>query len=128
MRRQEVAVEVDFYGFCLQEAQDEYAPVAYPDGRAGIGEPLVTALPGRLDIESGGHTQEAADDASLFSQSRELRIRAVAGGPVEDRLVLGAADMAGARVLRRTGPVARLAQLGVPKGVERHLVEFRPAR
>jgi hypothetical protein len=151
LRRQEVAVEVDFYGFCLQEARDEYVPVAYPDGRAGIGEPLVTAHPGRLDIESGGHTHtarliaevfgseppadsrdawEATDDASLFSHSGELRIWAVAGGPVEDRLVLGAADTRWRVRVHCAGRarVARLAQLGVPKGVERYLVQFWPAR
>ncbi|MFF3950792.1 hypothetical protein ACFYYN_39240 [Streptomyces sp. NPDC001902] len=150
LRHQQVEVDVDFYGFCLQEAADQFVPEMYPDGRESIGEPFLTARPGRLDIESGGHTHtahlraevfdaeppadtrepwEASGQAPLFSQSGELRIWGVAGGPMEESLELGATDTQWQVRVYCSGraEVGRLAQLEVPKGVERYLVQFWPA-
>ncbi|MGA5192146.1 hypothetical protein [Streptomyces exfoliatus] len=57
-----VDVEVDFFGFCLQDADDTAVPVPYPEGRAGTG--FVSVLAGRIDVESAGHTHLNDDDAA----------------------------------------------------------------
>lgn len=150
MPQQKLDVEVDSYGFALQDLDDTQVPLEYPEGREA-GRAFLTAHEGRLDIESAGHTHTAAmtaevwdgepaasDDrgdweekaeAQLHSPSGELALWSVAAGPRDTHVHLSDTDgMWQVRVYcegRRE--VARLAQEDVPEGVERYLVQFWPA-
>ncbi|MFJ9721645.1 hypothetical protein ACIRP3_02755 [Streptomyces sp. NPDC101209] len=150
IRQQELDVEVDFYGFALQDVDDNQVPLQYPEGREADGA-FLTAREGRLDIESAGHTHTAtvsaevwdgepaaADDrgqweeggeARIHSPSGELAVWAVTGGPMDTCLKL--ADGGGSWLVRvyceGRAEVRRLAQQGVPEGVEHYLVQFWPA-
>lgn len=56
--RQRGPVEVEFFGFCLQERDDAAVPVQFPeDWDAGGG--FLTVCERRLDVESAGHTHTA---------------------------------------------------------------------
>ncbi|NGO78462.1 hypothetical protein G6045_22790 [Streptomyces sp. YC504] len=145
--RQRVEVEVDFFGFCLQDADDTAVPVPYPEARSSAG--FVAVLEGRIDVESAGHTHTAYLDvevwdapappaeereaweeraeAELGCTSGELAVWAAAG-PMSDHIHL--ADHArrwGVR-LYCTGreAVRPLAEQGVPEGIERYLAQFWP--
>ncbi|MGW1760666.1 hypothetical protein [Streptomyces mirabilis] len=115
IQQQKLDVEVDFYGFALQDLDATQVPLEYPEGREADGA-FLTAHEGRLDVESAGHTHTAAMTAEVWD-----------GEPpaADDR---GATDgMWQVRVYcecRRE--VARLAQEGMPEGVERYLVQFWP--
>jgi hypothetical protein len=150
IRQQELDVEVDFYGFALQDVDDTQVPVGYPEGREAGGA-FVTARVGRLDIESAGHTHTAAltaevwdgepptaeergqweerAEARIASSSGELAVWAVTGGPMDTYLHLS--DSGGVWRVRvyceGRSEVRRLAQEGVPEGVEYYLVQFWPA-
>ncbi|MFE2968460.1 amidohydrolase family protein [Streptomyces sp. NPDC059340] len=65
IRQQKLAVEVDFYGFALQDLDDTQVPLEYPEGREAGGA-FLTAHEGRLDIESAGHTHTAAMTAEVW--------------------------------------------------------------
>ena len=150
IRQQELDVEVDFYGFALQDADDNQVPLAYPEGREAGGA-FLTARVGRLDIESAGHTHTAtlsaevwdgepaaADDrgeweergeARIHNSSGELAVWGVTGGPMDTCLKL--ADSGGGWRVRvyceGRAEVRRSARQGVPEGIERYLVQFWPA-
>ncbi|MFF9870527.1 hypothetical protein ACF1G0_35055 [Streptomyces sp. NPDC013953] len=147
IQRQDLKAEVDFYGFCLQEADDTHVPLEYPEGRAQGA--FLTAHEGRLDFESAGHTHTAAlsievwDDqppeqpqgvwdehgrAQLHSPSGQLAVWGVAGGPGATHVDLPAAGRIWNVRAYCAGreEVRRLAQEGVPEGVERYLVQFWP--
>lgn len=56
--RQRGPVEVEFFGFCLQERDEAAVPVQFPeDWDTGGG--FLTAREGRLDVRSAGHTHTA---------------------------------------------------------------------
>jgi hypothetical protein len=150
IQQQELDVEVDYYGFALQDLDDTQIPLEYPEGREAGGA-FLTAHEGRLDIESAGHTHTAALTAEawdseppaadgrgdweeraevrLHCPSGELALWGVATGPMDTSVHLSDTDgMWQVRVYcegRRE--VQRLAQEGVPEGVERYLVQFWPA-
>jgi hypothetical protein len=147
VRQQDLDVEVDFHGFCLQEADDGFVPVGYPEGRVG-GE-LLTAHRGRLDIESAGHTHtafltveiwdgeppaddrlawEAQGEAELHSSTGELAVWGVAAGRgVEDVFLDGKeADWAVRVYCAGRAEAERLSHGSVPEGVERYLAQFWP--
>ncbi|MFJ9119270.1 hypothetical protein ACIRJO_27455 [Streptomyces sp. NPDC102394] len=151
IRQQELDVEVDFYGFALQDVDDNQVPLGYPEGREA-GSAFLAARVGRLDIESAGHTHTAtlsaevwdgepaaADDrgewekrgeARIHSPSGELAVWGVTGGPMHTCLKL--ADSGGSWRVRvyceGRAEVRRSAQQGVPEGIEHYLVQFWPAR
>ncbi|MFD5557799.1 hypothetical protein ACFWIA_28660 [Streptomyces sp. NPDC127068] len=147
VRCQELEVEVDHYGFAFQDVDDTVVPVEYPEGR-GSGA-LLTEFPGRLDVESAGHTHVAAmlvevwdaepvaqpvadwddrGDAEIVLASGELAVWGVTAGPLEETLRLsdGPGRWAVRLYVRGRAEVARLAQEGVPVGVERYLVQVWP--
>ena len=64
VREQELEPEVDFYGMCLQD--EESAQVAYPGGRVMDEGVFLTAHPGRVDIESAGHTHTPTMTAQVW--------------------------------------------------------------
>ncbi|MEU8591602.1 hypothetical protein AB0C59_32090 [Streptomyces sp. NPDC048664] len=65
IREQDLDVEVDFYGFALQDVDDTRVPLEYPEGREAGGA-FVTAREGSLDIESAGHTHTATLTAEVW--------------------------------------------------------------
>ncbi|MFE0178487.1 hypothetical protein ACFWZ2_39885 [Streptomyces sp. NPDC059002] len=98
----EVPVEVDFYGFALQDYDGMQVPSRFPEGwERG---PFVAAHHGRLDFTSGGHTHTAALTvevwdaeplapsggweesafAEIACRSGQLEACGVAGGPVAE--------------------------------------------
>ncbi|MGR8007636.1 hypothetical protein [Streptomyces hypolithicus] len=147
--RQDVDIEVDFYGWCLQDVDDAVVPVPFPDGFEG--EVFLAAHEGRLDFASAGHTHTAALTAEVWDnepvearagggwdevaesviscRSGELAVWAVAGGPMPTYVHLsdhGARWRVRAHCRGRE-EVRRLAREGVPEGLERYLVQFWPA-
>jgi hypothetical protein len=150
IRQQELDVEVDFYGFALQDVDDSQVPVEYPDDREA-GSAFLTAREGRLDIESAGHThtatlsaevwdgeppaaQDRGDweeraEAQFHSPSGELAVWAVTGGPMDTYLNLSNAGGSWRVRVYCEGraKVRRLAAEGVPEGIEHYLVQFWPA-
>ncbi|MGI5479457.1 hypothetical protein [Streptomyces lavendofoliae] len=148
LQRQDLVAEIDFYGFCLQDVDDTCVPIEYPEGR--VQGAFLTAHEGRLDFESAGHTHTAAlaveiwdeqppeqaeevwdqqGGARLRSPSGQLAVWGVAGGPgttYVDLLASGRTWNVRAYCAGRE-EVRRLAQEGVPEGVERYLVQFWPA-
>lgn len=143
--RQQISVEVEFYGFSLQESTDDAVAALFPEGwEAGAGQ-FLTQRPGRLDVESAGHTHTAAVDVEVWAgeppeavgqwdaaaegeircPSGVLDVWGVTGGPVGDQIMLGAPGVWRARVwCAGRNEVAEQAQHGVPEGVERYLVRF----
>jgi hypothetical protein len=150
IRQQDLDVEVDFYGFALQDVDDTQVPLEYPEGREAGGA-FLAAREGRLDIESAGHTHTAtltaevwdaeppaADergdweergDAVLHCPSGELAVWGVTAGPRDTYLHLYDRDGTWQVRVYSEGrqEVRRLAQEGVPEGIEHYLVQFWPA-
>lgn len=144
IRRQEVAVEIDYGAWALQDWDDTQIPVLFPGGF----EPgaFLTARPGRLDFTSAGHTHtadltvevwdaepavpsgewEETAEASIDCSSGRLRARSMAGGPMPGSIELS--DGPGSWNVRvvSTGrsQVAELAARGVPEGVEQYIAQF----
>ena len=146
--RQDLDVDVDFYGWCLQDVDDSMVPVSFPEGFEGGA--FLTAHEGRLDFTSAGHTHTAALAAEVWDgapaaegrgdgwdevaegriscSSGQLAVWAVAGGPMQTYVQLPD-HSAGWRVrahCRGREAVRQLAPEGVPEGVERYLVQFWP--
>ncbi|MGW2233371.1 hypothetical protein [Streptomyces sp. NPDC001759] len=150
IRQQELDVEVDFYGFALQDVDDTQVPVEYPEGREADSA-FLTAREGRLDIKSAGHTHTATLSAEVWdgeppaaadrgsweeqgeaqfrSPSGELAVWTVTGGPMDTYLSLS--ETGGSWRVRvyceGRAEVRRLAWEGVPEGIEHYLVQFWPA-
>ncbi len=147
--RDEVHVHVDFYGWALQEADDSLIPARYPSGKDDSKSRLVTPRSGRLDIASAGHTHtaflaaevwesepprdegekwDACEDARIFSHTGRLAV-CVTTTKQLDRITLGRPETTWHARVYCTGrdEVFRLAQLDVPEGIERYLVQFWPA-
>ncbi|MVO87780.1 hypothetical protein GPA10_24215 [Streptomyces sp. p1417] len=145
--REEVSVEVDFYGIYLQDWDDSQVPVPFPEGwEAG---PFLRARPGRLDITSAGHTHTAAltvevwdaeppapsgdweesERAEILSISGELEVGGVAGGPMPEPIRLSGRECNWSVRVACSGrsEVAEKARQGVPEGVvERYVLQFWP--
>lgn len=144
--REEVPVEVDFYGFALQDFDDAQVPVPFPeDFERG---PFLTPHQGRLDFTSGGHTHtatlvievwdrepdmpagewEESATAEISCSSGQLEARGVAGGPMPEPIRLS--DQGAVWKLRAMSngraEVRIQAQHGVPDGVERYVLQFWP--
>lgn len=144
IRRQEVAVEVDYGGWALQDWDDTQVPVLFPGGfERGA---LLTARPGRLDFTSAGHTHtagltvevwdaepsvpsgewEETGEASIYCSSGKLRARSMAGGPMPGNIELS--DGPGTWWVRVVSSgrsqVAELTAIGVPEGVEQYITQF----
>ncbi|THC40901.1 hypothetical protein [Streptomyces sp. A1499] len=148
IKREEVPVEVDFYGFALQDYDDAQVPCSFPEGwEAG---PFLTARHGRLDFTSGGHTHtaalvievwdqepsapsgdwEASGDAEMTCMSGQLEARGVAGGPMPEPITLS--ENPGAWQVRAVSSgrqrVEAEAQHSVPEAVERYVLQFWPQK
>ncbi|MGW0694899.1 hypothetical protein [Streptomyces sp. NPDC002738] len=140
-------VEVEFFGFCLQERDEDAVPVLFPEGWDTEGG-FLTACEGRLDVSSAGHTHtadltvevwdeppptrteeswEADAQALIVSPSGVLDVWGVTGGEAGDPVVLGRPGTWQVR-LRSKGraEVAELTQHGVPEGVEQYFAQFWP--
>ncbi|GAA2932861.1 hypothetical protein [Streptomyces enissocaesilis] len=147
VQQQELSVEVDFFGFGFQEVDDRFVPVGYPEGR--VPEAFLTEHPGRIDVESGGHTHTASltvevwdaeppfaegrevweeqGEARIHSASGELALWAVAGPMPEYVKLPNAGRQWRVRVYcAGREEVRRLAEESVPEGVERYLAQFWP--
>ncbi|MBT2400871.1 hypothetical protein [Streptomyces sp. ISL-100] len=147
IQQQELNVEVDFFGFGFQEVDDRFVPVGYPEGR--VPEGFLAEHPGRIDVESGGHTHtasltvevwdaeppsaeareawEAQGEARIRSASGELAFWAVAG-PMPEYVRLPDVGREWQVRVYCAGreEVRRLTQESVPEGVERYLAQFWP--
>ncbi|MFD5704208.1 hypothetical protein [Streptomyces lasiicapitis] len=145
--REEVPVEVDFYGLYLQDWDDSQVPVPFPQRwEAG---PFLSARPGRLDFTSGGHTHTAGLTVEVWdtepsapvgdweesvlteitSASGQLEVGGVAGGPMPEPIRLS--DQAHTWRVRVVcagrAEVAEQTRLGVPEDVvERYVFQFWP--
>lgn len=143
-----VEVRVEFRHFCLQEADEDFVPVEYPDGR-DADDAFLTPYEGRVDVRSAGHTHTATltaqvwqheppaeheqwdvqGDTELYSETGHLSLL-TCGGPMLDSSI----DLGTPRVRWRVRvysagreEVAWLATQCVPEGVERYLAQFWPA-
>ncbi|GAA0414935.1 hypothetical protein [Streptomyces luteireticuli] len=149
--KQLLSVPVGFYGFTLQDVDDSTVPVSYPDDIDPELDPagFLTFREGRIDVQSAGHTHEICfvvevwdsepgEDRSkkweaqaageIRSPSGELAFWTVTGSPDETVSLGGATDLWSVRMYSAgRADVQRLAQLGVPKGVEQYLAQFWPA-
>jgi hypothetical protein len=146
LSREEALVEVDFYGFALQDFDDGQVPVGFPEGwERG---PFLTSRPGRLDFTSGGHTHTATlvievwDSeplepvgnweetalAKIACASGNLEARGVASGPMPEPITLsdGSETWQVRAVCSGREEVAAATRLGVPEGVERYVLQFWP--
>ncbi|MFH9069719.1 hypothetical protein [Streptomyces alboflavus] len=144
--REEVPVEVDYYGLALEDWDDSQVPVPFPEGwEAG---PFLQARTGRLDFTSAGHThtatmtievwdQEPAAPpgdweesalAQITSTSGQLRASAVASGPMLDPIHLsdGAGSWTVRAVCRGRADVEVQARDEAVEGVEQYLLQFWP--
>ncbi|MET8012856.1 hypothetical protein ABZU86_13580 [Streptomyces sp. NPDC005271] len=146
VRQQSLEIPVDFFGFSLQDGDDTQVPVPFPDDSLDGGGGFLTAFEGRVDVKSAGHTHRAllkaevwegeppADDSQAWEAQGEVEIRStsgtlavwVVGGATEEDLDLGRPGVLWKLRLYCAGreEVARLAELGVPHGVERYVAKF----
>ncbi|MEV8455494.1 hypothetical protein AB0467_28630 [Streptomyces sp. NPDC052095] len=147
--KQRGPVEVEFFGFCLQEGDTAAVPVQFPEGWDTEGG-FLTTCEGRLDVRSAGHTHtadlvvevwdqpppadvagawEADAQAVIVSPSGTLDVWGVTGGDAGEPVLLGRPGVWRLR-LRCAGraAVAKQSQHGVPEGVERYLAQFWPVR
>ncbi|MGW1659261.1 hypothetical protein [Streptomyces atratus] len=147
--RQRGPVEVEFFGFCLQERDEAGVPVQFPEDWDTEGA-FLTAREGRLDVRSAGHTHtadltvevwdelpstevagdwEADAQALIVSPSGTLDVWGVTGADAGESVSLGRPGVWHVR-LRCTGraAVAEQSQHGVPEGVEQYFAQFWPVR
>ncbi|WP_282790872.1 hypothetical protein [Streptomyces sp. CC224B] len=144
--REEVPVDIDYYGLYLQDWDDIQVPDPFPKGwEAG---PFLTTRTGRLDITSAAHTHTATLTVEVWDQepapppgdweetalteiactSGKLEVGGVTNGPMPDPIHL--ADHAGTWRVRITctgrAEVAELAKHEAVEGVERYVLQFWP--
>ncbi|MEV7196861.1 hypothetical protein AB0N81_34430 [Streptomyces sp. NPDC093510] len=143
VHRDEFTVLVERFLLWLQDADEDIID-DWPEGEGG----LVVGEHGRVDIRTGGHTHwaaftvevwdsppapdqsapwEATGEAELDSSSGQLQFH-TAGGPDEHDINLGVTGRRWRLRAHVVGQeaVAPLAEQGVPKGVERFLLQFWP--
>ncbi|MFD9904496.1 hypothetical protein [Streptomyces sp. NPDC059063] len=146
--REEVPVEVDFYGLALEDWDDSQVPIPFPeDWEQG---PFLTAHPGRLSFTSAGHTHTASVTIEVWGQepaappgdweesalteiacsSGKLQARGLAGGPMPDPIHLS--DEAGTWTVRavcrgRTDVEVQSRDEAV-EGVEQYVLQFWPQK
>ncbi|GAB7028601.1 hypothetical protein JCM4914_00620 [Streptomyces platensis subsp. malvinus] len=145
LSRQELEVEVEFYSFALQEADDSLVPNPFPEDSES--DDFISLHERRIDIKSGGHTHTATLTAEVWTTAPEVvegEWEAEGGGEIECPTgELAVREMMGNSgnyiELKQAGlwkfrayctgreAVYRLAQVDVPSGVERYLVQFWPA-
>ncbi|MFJ4952986.1 hypothetical protein [Streptomyces sp. NPDC088760] len=149
VREQHVDVFVGYHAFALQESDDAFLDLEFPD-EFNFGTFLSTH-PGRLDITSAGHTHTASltvevwdgpapvQDAAAWEEQAEAAFESVSGqvavwsmslGRLDDLITL--ADSGGLwRVRVSSAGRAEVRALAESeesiKGVERYLVQFWPA-
>ncbi|MER7763811.1 hypothetical protein [Streptomyces sp. NPDC097619] len=150
LTREVVEVPVEFSAFALQEENDTEVPAPFPEGRdTGSGQALLTAHDRRIDFASAAHTHdatltaevwngepptdagqpwEAQGEAEILSDSGVLSVESMSGTG-DGRIELGQPDTLWKVRAYSSGraAVARLAQVDVPEGVERYLVQFWPS-
>lgn len=144
--REEVPVDIDYYGLYLQDWDDSQVPVPFPkEWEAG---PFLTSRAGRLDFTSAAHTHTAALTVEVWDQepaappgeweqtalteitcaSGELEAGGVTSGPMPDPIHLS--DQTGTWTVRISctgrAEVAELARHEAVEGVERYVFQFWP--
>lgn len=147
IHRQDMEVEVEFYSFALQEADDNLVPSPFPEGSESGN--FLSFRERRIDIESGGHTHtaslaaevwdseprkdlsadwEAEGEGQIESLTGELTICQMMGSSGTYIQLDRSHTMWNARV-QSSGrdAVHKLAQVDFPVGVERYLVQLWPA-
>lgn len=146
IKHQELSASVDYFGLCLEDADDARLPALFPDGYEP--GPFLTPRDGRLDITSAGHTHRAhltvevwdspppkpdgeweeEGCASLFCAAGELKVRGVTS-PMPERIRLSEGPASWSVRLLCTGraAVAEAATRDVVYDVERYTVQFWPA-
>lgn len=148
LSRAEIEVEVDFYGWALQEADDSLIPERYPSGREDNEGQVMTPREGRLDILSAGHTHTAnlvaevwdaeppidfdamwdiREDGRIISRTGRLAV-CVTTTKQLDRIALGRPETTWKVRIYCSGrdEVFRRAQVEVPEGIENYLMQFWP--
>ena len=142
-----VDVRVEYGTFCLQEADEDFVPEAFPDGRSA-GDSFLTPYEGRVDVLSAGHTHtavlkaqvwsgeppeeagewEARGECELYSETGRLTVWCSGGPTLGAGLELGTPRVRWrVRVLSKgRQEVARLAAEGVPQGIERYVAQLWP--
>ncbi|MGA4880701.1 hypothetical protein NCG97_00055 [Streptomyces lydicamycinicus] len=147
VHRQELEVEVEFYSFALQEADDNLVPLPFPEGSESGN--FLSFRERRIDIESGGHTHtasltaevwdseprkdasggwEAEGEGEIESLTGELTICQMMGNS-GTYIQLGRPHTIWKARVQCSGreAVHQLAQVDVPVGVEQYLVQLWPA-
>ncbi|MFI1769594.1 hypothetical protein ACH41H_47450 [Streptomyces sp. NPDC020800] len=153
IKRLVVPVRVEFYGWALQDWDDDYVPDTFPDGFEA-GEFLMPHA-GRLDFTSAGHTHRAdvtveewdaepptpsspavsgdwdeVDEATIRCASGKLRAWSM-GGPMTDDMEIELSRKPATWAVRAMcagrKEVAELAQHSVPHDVECYVIQFWPA-
>ncbi|CAL9648146.1 hypothetical protein [Streptomyces sp. enrichment culture] len=143
-----MSVFVGSFSFGLQESDDAYLPVPFPDHFHT--DAFVGTHPGRLDITSGGHTHHATvdvevwdgapppQDPSDWDEQAEADFETTSGqvavwqetGRMDEVITL--ADSGGSWRVRvscvgRAEAAALSEGEGTGVGVERYLIQFWPA-
>jgi hypothetical protein len=148
VQRFDLAADVGYHAFALQESDDAVLPVLFPDGfQQGV---FLRSWPGRLDFYSGGHTHTAAVAAEVWdgpplaedpggwdeqaeaefeSSSGEVAVWSMSLGRTEEAFALGRAGVWRVRAsCRGRAAAAALSELeGTGEGVEQYLLQFWPA-
>lgn len=147
LHRQEMELEVEFYSFALQEADDNLVPSPFPEGSES-GD-FLSFRERRIDIESGGHTHtasltaevwdsepskdtsedwEAEGEGQIESLTGELTICQMMGNS-GTYIQLGRPHTIWNTRIQSSGrdAVNQLTQVDVPVGVERYVVQLWPA-
>lgn len=142
-------VRIDYFGLSVQDHNAAALPAAYPAGRDPRTEGFLTALPGRIDLKSAGHTHTAAmtveihdqrpslpegewdevEETAIALSSRRVVIWSVTSGPSGEAIEVGEPGTWDARVSCSGRPeTARREPVEGPTGgTERYVVQLWPA-
>ncbi|GGQ85091.1 hypothetical protein [Streptomyces flaveolus] len=142
---QRVRVLADYYGLCLQDADDSWLPAVFPQDF--IAGDFGTPRPGRIDLTTAAHTQhvgvtvQAWEDeppllegswdktakARIECRSGTLRLWSMGGPGLED-ITLPSAPATWNTRIYCTGrqEAAAASRNGVPDGLEQYVVQFWP--
>ncbi|MYW21707.1 hypothetical protein GT039_40605 [Streptomyces sp. SID2955] len=149
VREQHVDVFVSYYAFALQESDDVFLELEFPDEFNF--DAFLSTHPGRLDITSAGHTHTASltvevwdgpapvQDGAAWEEQAEVDFESVSGQVAVWSMSLGRLDdlitlaQSGGSWHVRVSSAGRAAVKALAeseeriKGVERYLVQFWPA-
>ncbi|MFF8372695.1 hypothetical protein ACF05W_28195 [Streptomyces lydicus] len=148
LSRQKCEVEVEFYSFALQEADDSLVPAPFPENSEA--NTFLSVHERRVDIKSGGHTHTALLTVEVWSAAPDREVKGDWKAEAEGEIACPTGELAVCEMrgnpetyidlgkpqtlwrirVHCSGREAayRLAQIDVPSGIERYLAQFWPAR